>query len=130
MRRPQDRYWPDEGLGGALRPETHYDGRRMRCFSERPATLAAMLEDFAARFPDRPAVSEGRTLTFAELDREARRLAAGLLANGIGAGDRVALFLGNRWEFLALMLACMHIRAIAVPIGTRQRRRRAEVPAG
>ena len=120
--RLQDRYWAADRLGGPLRLETHYDGRRMRCFSERPASLAAMLDELVRRFPARPAIVEDRTITYAELDRIVGAIASGLSAQGISAGDRVALLLCNCWEFLALVLACSRIAAIAVPIGTRQRR--------
>jgi long-chain acyl-CoA synthetase len=37
----------------------------------------------------------------------------------LSRGDRVALFLGNCWEFLACVLACNRFGAIAVPISTR-----------
>ena len=37
----------------------------------------------------------GRTLTFAELDRDVRRAAAGLKAFGVREGDRVAIMLPN-----------------------------------
>jgi acyl-CoA synthetase (AMP-forming)/AMP-acid ligase II len=119
----QDRYWAPDGFGGALRDEQHFGGRVMRCFAERPANLAAMLDDLVRRFPARPAIIEGdRTITYAELDGIVAAVAAGLAAEGIAAGDRVALFLGNCWEFLAIIFACHRLGAIAVPIGTRQRR--------
>jgi acyl-CoA synthetase (AMP-forming)/AMP-acid ligase II len=121
--RLQDRYWARDGLGGGLRVETHYDGRRMLCFAERPPTLPAMFADLARRFPARHAivVDEWR-ITYGELDSVVAALAAGLAAHGIAAGDRVALFLGNLWEFLALVLAVSRLGAVTVPIGTRQRR--------
>jgi long-chain acyl-CoA synthetase len=116
-----DKFWGDSSLGGALRDEQHYDGRRMLCFSERPATLAAMFSDLVHRFPERPAIVEDRTITYRELDGLSRTIAAGLSHRGIAHGDRVALFLGNCWEFLACVYACNRIGAIVVPIGTRQR---------
>lgn len=122
MKRLQDRYWSAEGLGGALREEVHFDGRRMLCYSERPADLNALLADAVARFPDRPATVEGATLTYRAFDAAVAGLAAGLAAHGIGKGDRVGLFLFNRWEFLALVFACARLGAVAVPVGTRQRR--------
>lgn len=122
MNRLQDRYWSAQGLGGALREEVHYDGRRMLCYSERPSDLNAMLADLAARFPDRPATVEGRRLTYRGFEAEVAALAGGLAAHGIGRGDRVALFLFNHWEFLALVFACARLGAVAVPVGTRQRR--------
>lgn len=118
----QDRYWSADGLGGSLRLERHYDGRAMRCFSERPANLAAMLDDLVRLRPGSPAIVEDRTITYAELDRIVDAVAAGFSKQGVSTGDRVALFLGNCWEFLAAVLACTRIGAIAVPIGTRQRR--------
>lgn len=119
--RPQDRFWAADRLGGTPRIETHY-GRRMRCFPERPSSLAAMLAAQVERDPARAAVAEGPlTLTYGELDARAARLAAGLAAHGIAAGDRVALLLGNGWEFLALLFACARLGAVVVPIGTRQR---------
>jgi acyl-CoA synthetase (AMP-forming)/AMP-acid ligase II len=115
-------FWPETGIGGALRRETHYDGRSMLCFSERPPNLAAMFDDLVARFGDRPAIVDDRTLSYRDLDGLVRRIAASLAGRGIGRGDRVALFLGNCWEFLALTLACNRIGALLVPIGIRQRR--------
>lgn len=122
MNRIQDPYWAADRLGGELRVETHYDGRRMRCFSERPRSLSEMFADLARRFPDRPAVVEDRELTYGQLERIADTLAAGLARHGIAAGDRVALLLGNCCEFITTLLACFRLGAIAVPIGTRQRR--------
>ncbi len=121
MPRLQDRYWTADRLGGALRPERHFDGRQMFCFSERPATIPAMFSDLVRRFPDRPAVVEGRRFSYRELDATVTSIAAGLAAHGVKAGDRIALFLANRWEFLAGVLACLRLGALAVPIGTRQR---------
>ena len=117
----QRNVWADNGVGGALRTETHYDGRKMLCFSERPLTLAHMFDQLVGRFPDRPAIIEDRTITYRELDELVRKISAGLSANDVMRDDRVALFLGNCWEFLACVLACCRIGAIVVPIGTRQR---------
>jgi long-chain acyl-CoA synthetase len=126
----QQRYWGAEGLGSVLRLEEHYGGRRMLCFAERPETLWAMFSDLVRRFPERPAIIEERTLSYGELDGIVVRIAAGLVAEGIAAGDRVALLLGNRWEFLAILLACARLRVIVVPIGTRQRRAELEFLLG
>lgn len=113
--------WADNGLGGPLRNEVHYDGRKMLCFSERPPTLGAMFDGLAARFPDRPAIVEDRVITYRELGELVGRIAAGLCRLNVARGDRIALFLGNCWEFLACVLACNRIGAIVVPVGTRQR---------
>jgi long-chain acyl-CoA synthetase len=100
-----DNIWADSGLGGPLQPETHYDGRKMLCFSDRPTTLGAMLESLVARFPERPAIIEDRIITYRELEVLIGKIAAGLGRLNVSRGDRVALFLGNCWEFLACVLA-------------------------
>ena len=129
--RPQDRFWAPDGFGGALRLERHFGGRVMRCFAERPANLAAMLDDLVRRHRARPAIIEDdRIITYGELDAIVAAVAAGLAAEGVAAGDRVALFLGNCWEFLATIFACHRLGAIAVPIGTRQRRAELEFLLG
>ena len=62
------------------------------------------VERFAGERPDHMALIYEcadltlRTWTFAELDRDASRLAHGLAALGIGRGDRVALHTGMRPE--------------------------------
>ena len=121
MQGPQARFWKKDGLGGELRLETHYDDRQMACLSERPATLNHMFADLLRRFPDRQAIVEAQPITYRELDQIVASIAANLAMAGVGRGDRVALFLGNCWEFLATVLACSRLGAISVPIGTRQK---------
>jgi malonyl-CoA/methylmalonyl-CoA synthetase len=65
----------------------------------------------------------GVDLTYEELFGRARRLAAGLAARGIGKGDRVAFFLGNRVEFVVGYLAVLALGAVLVPINLAYRRR-------
>ncbi len=67
-------------------------------------------------------VHEGRRWTYAEAGAEADRVAAGLAARGIVAGDRVLLLLSNRPEFLFVLLALQRLGAIAVPVGVREPR--------
>ena len=56
-----------------------------------------------------------------ELADRASRLAGGLAASGIGAGDRVALWLPNRPEWLELHLALARLGALTVAVNTRFR---------
>ncbi|GAA2175252.1 acetate--CoA ligase [Agrococcus versicolor] len=53
-----------------------------------------------------------RTITYAELTDEVRRLANVLESHGVGAGDRVAIYLPMLPEAVAAMLACARIGAI------------------
>ena len=62
-------------------------------------------------------------LTYEELFDRARRLALGLGRKGIGKGDRVAFFLGNRVEFVVAYLAVLALGAVLVPINLAYRRR-------
>jgi fatty-acyl-CoA synthase len=57
--------------------------------------------------------------THAELHDRAARLASVLEAGGVRAGDRVALLLHNRIEFVESLLACHRLAAVAVPTNFR-----------
>ena len=57
--------------------------------------------------------------THSELHARAARLASVLAAGGVRAGDRVALLLHNRIEFVESLLACHLLAAVAVPINFR-----------
>lgn len=56
------------------------------------------------------------TLTFAELDEEVERAAAGLSALGIGRGDTVALFLPMVPEAVVTVYAVARLGAVLVPL--------------
>src|SRR2546430_11479947 len=56
------------------------------------------------------------SLTFAELSRKVTRLAEALVALGVGAGDRVAIYLPMSPEAAIASHACAHIGAIQVPV--------------
>lgn len=104
-----------------MRLEAHYDDRLVRCFVERPASFYAMLSAAVAGKPDNEAlVCNGRRWTYRETADAVDRIAAGLAAQGIGRGDRVAMFIANRPEFVFVLFAIQHLGAIAVPIGTRE----------
>lgn len=62
-----------------------------------------------------------RHISYAELDRMAGSAAAWLRGQGIGQGDRVAVWLVNRPEWLALMLGLSRIGAVLVAVNTRYR---------
>jgi long-chain acyl-CoA synthetase len=60
------------------------------------APLPGLLRESACRFPAAPAIHfYGRTLTYAELEAEAMRFAAGLARAGIEPGARVVVLLPN-----------------------------------
>lgn len=84
----------------------------------RPGTLTDLIETTAARRPDAPALPG---LSWAQAAAEVRRLAGGLARQGIGPGDRVALFLPNRPALVLLLLALARRGACAVLLNTRFR---------
>jgi crotonobetaine/carnitine-CoA ligase len=76
----------------------------------------------AADIPATPfLVTDRASISFGETEAETNRLAAGLAALGIGAGDRVVLYLSNRPEMVLLALAVNKLSAIWVPINTDYR---------
>ncbi|KAI9710184.1 MAG: acetyl-CoA synthetase [Chrysothrix sp. TS-e1954] len=73
----------------------------------------------AAKTPDKPAIifeadepSEGRTITFAELQREVSKLAWVLKDMGVQKGDSVALYIPMIPEAVISFLACARIGAV------------------
>src|SRR3569833_4307298 len=64
-----------------------------------------------------------RTLTFGEIDDRANRMAAELSARGLSKGDRLAVHLANRVEFIDLYLACTRLGVIFVPMNVLYRER-------
>jgi carnitine-CoA ligase len=79
--------------------------------------LAALVDEHAARFGDRVlAVFDDDTVTYAQVPERAGRVAAGLRDLGVGAGDRVAIMMTNRSEFLYAWFGILKLGAIEVPI--------------
>jgi fatty-acyl-CoA synthase len=72
----------------------------------------------ATRFPQRPCINYyDSVVTFAELRREAERLAGYLQAVcGVRRGDRVALYLQNSPQFIIAYYAILRADAMVVPI--------------
>ncbi|MFG1396717.1 class I adenylate-forming enzyme family protein [Roseixanthobacter pseudopolyaromaticivorans] len=95
-------------------------GRSVRAFRNRPKTYDAMFRAAVARNPEQEAVVCGdRRLTYGELDRLVEQTAYGLIADGVAPGDRIAVMLDNRLEYLVAILAAVRAGGIAVPLGTR-----------
>ncbi len=80
-------------------------------------TIGGILPAAAARFGDRPAVLfEGLTFSFADLDALSNRLANGLAATGVRAGDRVMLYGHNCWEWLVSYYGICKTGAVVNPL--------------
>ncbi len=86
----------------------------------RDFSLDTLFRANARRLAGREATIDGtQRLTWSELDQRVEQLAQGLLARGIGPGDRVALLLTDGAPYLTTLLACGRIGAIAVLLNWR-----------
>lgn len=85
-------------------------------------TLSDLLARQVAERPDALAFIDGsRMVRVAEFEAMVQRTAAWLDAHGIGAGDRVAVWLVNRIEWLALLFGLARVGAALVAVNTRYR---------
>jgi len=83
----------------------------------RRQTLGDLLRRTAARAPSKTAIVCGEVnWTYAEFDLICNRLANGLGAQGVSAGDRVAILSRNSHAFAALRFAAARLGAVLVPI--------------
>jgi fatty-acyl-CoA synthase len=70
--------------------------------------------------PDAAAVRfDGHTTTWRDLDRSTDELAAGFAEQGVRAGDRVAVLMLNRPEWIEVALAVLRLGAVVVPLNVR-----------
>jgi len=84
--------------------------------------LSKKLSGVAARHKDKPAVVfENTVYTYAALDREIARYASMLVHIGVKVGDRVAIQLPKRMEFVFLELAVLAVGGIALPLNPEYR---------
>ncbi|HYG62675.1 MAG TPA: AMP-binding protein, partial [Thermoanaerobaculia bacterium] len=98
----------------------------------RPATVAGLLRFRAAERPERVAFAfladgevEAERLTYAELDRRARAIAA-RLRQILGPGERALLLYPPGLEFIAAFFGCLHAGVVAVPAYPPRARDRAQ----
>ena len=85
-----------------------------------PRTVPAALDRLAQQLPDHDAlITEERSFTAAALRDEVHRAAAALIALGVQAGDRVAIWSPNTWHWVIACLAIHHAGAAMVPLNTR-----------
>ena len=83
----------------------------------RQQSLGDLPRRSARRSPDKVALIDGeRRLTFAELDALVDQTAAAMAAEGLAAGDRLALLSHNCWQFVVLSLATARLGVVLVPI--------------
>lgn len=83
--------------------------------------LAYWLERSARLYPHHPAIAQGTCVwsTYAEFAERAARAASWLRSQGVNAGDRVALFMANRPDYLVTMWGAWWAGAVVVPINAK-----------
>ncbi|UVL42155.1 long-chain-acyl-CoA synthetase [Pseudomonas sp. B21-040] len=88
-----------------------------------PCGLGWSFEQATLRNPEGPALLQGDvTLTYTQVNQWANRIAHHLMAQGIGKGDVVAVFIENRPELLVTILAVAKVGAISALLNTSQTR--------
>lgn len=91
-----------------------------------PLTIPHAAKAAAERWGDAPAVLEnGEVWSFNDLWARSRAAASALLARGITAGDRVAIWAPNSREWIASAIAVMTCGAAVVTLNTRLKGREA-----
>ncbi len=90
-------------------------------YSDRPASLSAMLRSSVERDPAATAVLEvgGPSLSYGELLDRAARVAGGLRDRGVGRGERVGLRLANGIDWVLAFFGTQMLGAVVVPVNTR-----------
>jgi len=93
--------------------------RQLEPIPHRERTVGGLLARRATANGDRTyLIFEGRSFSYAEVDRIATKIANGLISLGIRKGDHVALMFDNRPEMLWLYFGIARCGAVAVPINT------------
>jgi len=83
-------------------------------------TLGRLFARRAREHPARPLLVAGsRTLSYGQVEQRAAALAAALVELGIELGDRVAINLPNRPEWIIALVACAKLGVTVVPLNPR-----------
>src|SRR3978361_1460237 len=107
----------------AMQLEARFGDRVVPGFFEAPHRIWAMVAAAASRNPDGEALVCGiRRMTWREVAQQSAQIAAGLRKLGLQSGDRVALLLGNRIEFVLAMFGAANLGAVTVLLSTRQQK--------
>ncbi len=98
--------------GGRLVIEHDAQGRAI--VANFPATLPALFRTFCSLNGEAEALVAGdERLTFADLDRVSERVAHGLVARGIGKGDRIGIAMRNCPSWVASYMGIVKAGAVA-----------------
>jgi acyl-CoA synthetase (AMP-forming)/AMP-acid ligase II len=95
-------------------------------------SLGEALPLSAARFPDRAcfAFPDGSEHSFALTNSRVNQLVSALRTQGVGRGDRLAVFALDSHRYVEIVLACLKLGAVYVPLNYRLARSEVEVLLG
>ena len=90
----------------------------------RGRNLGFFFDQAVARAPDKVAIIDlfggrERCTTYRQLDERMDQVARMLARLGVRAGERVAMLVGNRTEFIEFFFGAMRMGAIPLPLNTR-----------
>lgn len=104
----------------ALVPASHLEVQEAANRTMAPLTDELLHEGFARQALARPdalaVVSEGHTLTYAELDARSSRIANRLLASGVRPNELVAIVMAKGWEQVVAVLGILRSGAAYMPL--------------
>lgn len=107
----------------AMRMEAWFGDRIVPAFCHRPASIWQMVTEAAAKHPDADALICGdERLSWRETVRRSSAIAAGLHGLGLRSGDRLALLLDNRIEFVLALYGAAQLGLVTVLLSTRQQK--------
>src|SRR5690349_10614525 len=90
----------------------------------RGRNLGFFFDQSVARVPDKVAIidlfgGKERRATYRQLDARMNRVASMLARLGVAPGERVAMLIGNRTEFVEFFFGAMRAGAIPLPLNIR-----------
>jgi amino acid adenylation domain-containing protein len=103
------------------------DNQALKVFSAlnsgQPETLVSLLQERARQFPTREAFTfllngetPAQSWTFAELDQQARLVAAHLQHLGLHSGERALLLIPPGLDYIGAFFGCLYAGVVAVPV--------------
>ena len=107
----------------SMRLEARFGDRVVPAFCERPTSIWGMVADAVAGNPEGEALVCGdRRLNWRKSRNARAAIATGFGKLGLQRGDRVAVLLGNRIEFVLTLFAAAHAGLVTVLLSTRQQK--------
>jgi acyl-CoA synthetase (AMP-forming)/AMP-acid ligase II len=104
-----------------MRLESRFGDRVVLAFANRPPSIWSMVAEAIARNPGGEALVCGtRRMNWREVAMASAKIAGGLHRLGLLPGDRVALLIGNRIEFVLAVFAAARLGLVTVLLSTRQ----------